>query len=341
MLLHGLLLLGCPRSLYLGVLDGLLRCGLGLGLGRRLGLGLRCGLLLGCLGSLLGRGLLLGLGLGGLPGGYLGLLRRLHLRLLRWQILTVSHNNLLRCALYNKSSVLHYTRKCVSEGFLARLVYIIEDDLTLGIELGRLLTLAGFEAACCQRFDRAAEDALAASPACVVLDLNLPGADGLQVCRDLRAASDVPIIVLTTSESEFDEVMAMNLGADDYVTKPYRPAVLIARVQAHVRRRGAQPGAAVVEHGGIRLDLGTGTVSYGERTAQLTRNEQRILQMLLEGAGAVVSRQELMCDLWESDAFVDDNTLTVNVNRLRKALASLGVPEGFLQTRRGVGYLVP
>jgi len=130
LLLHGLLLLGCPRSLYLGVLDGLLRCGLGLGLGRRLGLGLRCGLLLGCLGSLLGRGLLLGLGLGGLPGGYLGLLRRLHLRLLRWQILTVSHNNLLRCALYNKSSVLHYTRKCVSEGFLARLVYIIEDDLT-------------------------------------------------------------------------------------------------------------------------------------------------------------------------------------------------------------------
>ena len=212
-------------------------------------------------------------------------------------------------------------------GFVTERIYIVEDDATLSAELARLLALAGFE--------------VAAGPACVVLDLNLPGADGLQVCRDIRAQSDVPVIVLTSSESEFDEVMAMNLGADDYVTKPYRPAVLIARIQAHVRRGSAQPGTAVVEHGGVRLDLGTGAVSFGGRTAQLTRNEQRILQMLMEGAGAVVTRQELMCDLWESDAFVDDNTLTVNVNRLRKALASLGVPEGFLQTRRGAGYLVP
>ncbi|MCI8340733.1 MAG: response regulator transcription factor [Eggerthellaceae bacterium] len=226
-------------------------------------------------------------------------------------------------------------------GFVTERIYIVEDDATLSAELARLLALAGFEPIRCERFDHAAADAVAAGPACVVLDLNLPGADGLQVCRDIRAQSDVPVIVLTSSESEFDEVMAMNLGADDYVTKPYRPAVLIARIQAHVRRGSAQPGTAVVEHGGVRLDLGTGAVSFGGRTAQLTRNEQRILQMLMEGAGAVVTRQELMCDLWESDAFVDDNTLTVNVNRLRKALASLGVPEGFLQTRRGAGYLVP
>lgn len=220
-------------------------------------------------------------------------------------------------------------------------IYIIEDDEALRTELAHLLELQGFSVACCTSFGTAAAQALAAGPDCVVLDLKLPGTDGHGICRDIRARSDVPIIMLTSSESEFDEVMGMNLGADDYVTKPYRPAVLIARIQAHVRRGSAQPGTAVVEHGGVRLDLGTGAVSFGGRTAQLTRNEQRILQMLMEGAGAVVTRQELMCDLWESDAFVDDNTLTVNVNRLRKALASLGVPEGFLQTRRGAGYLVP
>ena len=220
-------------------------------------------------------------------------------------------------------------------------VYIIEDDAVLASELGRLLLLAGFEVACCERFGHAADDALATGPACVVVDLNLPGADGLQVCRDIRSRSDVPIIVLTSSESEFDEVMAMNLGADDYVVKPYRPAALIARIQAHVRRSSASGGSALVEHGGVRLDLGTGMVAYGDRSTQLTRNEQRILQVLMESPGAVVTRQELMCELWESDTFVDDNTLTVNVNRLRRALGGLGVPDGFLQTRRGVGYLVP
>lgn len=224
---------------------------------------------------------------------------------------------------------------------MAHRVYIVEDDETLAAELGRLLALAGFEPVQCASFPTAATDALTASPDCVVLDLNLPGADGLQVCRDIRAESSVPIIVLTSSESEFDEVMAMNLGADDYVVKPYRPAVLIARIQAHVRRNAAASASPQAEHRGVRLDIGTGEVSFEGKSAQLTRNEQRILQLLMDAAGSVVSRQEIMCDLWESDAFVDDNTLTVNVNRLRKALTGLGVPEDFLQTRRGVGYMVP
>lgn len=236
----------------------------------------------------------------------------------------------------------HHTRNPQGNGtFLADSVYIVEDDATLATELSRLLELAGFEARRCESFPMGAADALAAEAACVVLDLNLPGVDGLQVCRDIRAASSVPIIVLTSSEREFDEVMAMNLGADDYVVKPYRPAVLIARIQAHVRRSGASATAVQVEHGGVRLDVGTGNVSFGGRQAQLTRNEQRILQMLMSAPGTVISRQEIMCDLWESDAFVDDNTLTVNVNRLRKTLGSIGVPDAFLQTRRGVGYLVP
>lgn len=222
---------------------------------------------------------------------------------------------------------------------MAERIYIVEDDGTLAAELARLLALAGFDPMRCERFDRAAAEACAADAACVVLDLNLPGADGLQICRDIRAASDVPIIVLTSSESEFDEVMAMNLGADDYIVKPYRPAVLLAHIQALLRRK-APDASIVLVHDGVELNLGSGTVSFEGRSAELTRNEQRILQILMRSPGTVVPRSEIMCALWESDSFIDDNTLTVNVNRLRKTLSRLGVPEDFLTTRRGIGYSV-
>ena len=219
-------------------------------------------------------------------------------------------------------------------------IYIIEDDEALRTELAHLLELQGFSVACCATFGTAAADALAARPDCVVLDLKLPGTDGHSICRDIRAASDVPIIMLTSSESEFDEVMAMNLGADDYVTKPYSPAVLIARIQSAIRRSSSGRDELTIEHAGVLLNVGAGTVSFGGRSTELTRNELRILHILMRNPGLVISRQEIMCELWESDAFIDDNTLTVNVNRLRKTLGSLGVPEDFLTTRRGQGYLV-
>lgn len=226
---------------------------------------------------------------------------------------------------------------------MAHRIFIIEDDTALRTELAHLLQLSGYEAAACgDGFATAAAQALAAKPDCVVLDLKLPGADGHDICRDLRAKSRVPIIMLTSSESEFDEVMAMNLGADDYVTKPYRPAVLLAHIQALLRRTAAPAPALVLRHKGVALNLGAGTVSYegSADTAELTRNELRILQTLMKHPGIVVSRSDIMCALWESDAFIDDNTLTVNVNRLRKTLASLGVPDDFLVTRRGQGYMV-
>lgn len=219
-------------------------------------------------------------------------------------------------------------------------IYIIEDDEALRRELAHLLELQGFSVACCADFGTAAPDAVAARPDCVVLDLRLPGTDGHAICRDIRSRSDVPIIMLTSSESEFDEVMGMNLGADDYVTKPYSPAVLIARIQSAIRRSAGGRDELVIEHKGVRLNVGAGTVSFGDGSTELTRNELRILHILMRNAGMVISRQEIMCELWESDAFIDDNTLTVNVNRLRKTLGSLGVPDGFLSTRRGQGYLV-
>lgn len=219
------------------------------------------------------------------------------------------------------------------------LIYVVEDDAVLRDELERLLQLQGFATAHCDEFPAAAAGALAADADCVVLDLKLPDADGLQICRDIRNVSTVPIIMLTSSESEFDEVMALGLGADDYVTKPYRPATLLARIQG-VLRRSSVPAQPVISHSGVQLDEAAGTVEFQGRRAELTRNELRILQLLMRNAGQVVSRQQLMVHLWESDSFIDDNTLTVNVNRLRRVLADLGVDEDFITTRRGIGYVV-
>lgn len=224
---------------------------------------------------------------------------------------------------------------------MTQLIYLIEDDSALRTELAHLLELSGFRAELCERdFANAAQAALTARPDCVVLDLKLPGTDGHSICRDLRAKSRVPIIMLTSSESEFDEVMAMNLGADDYVVKPYRPAVLLAHIQALLRRSSSAAPQLSTTHKGVTLNIGQASVTYQGRTAELTRNELRILQTLMKSPGQVVSRSDIMCALWESDAFIDDNTLTVNVNRLRKTLSSLGVPEDFLVTRRGQGYAV-
>ena len=221
-------------------------------------------------------------------------------------------------------------------------VYIVEDDTTLRDELARLLELNGYETRTCSDFSRAATDIVAAGPDCVILDLGLPGADGQSICRDIRREADMPIIIILTAKSdEFTEVMSLNLGAHDFIAKPYRPAVLLARVASLIKRSSsAAAEASTISHAGVTLDLGTSEVRYQGKAAELTRNEQRILALLMRNAGVIISRQEIMCDLWESDAFVDDNTLTVNINRLRKTLARIDVPSEFLQTRRSLGYVV-
>ena len=213
-------------------------------------------------------------------------------------------------------------------------IFVVEDDASLREELMRLLELQGHTALTGTAFDRIVDDVLAAAPDCVILDLKRPGTGGHTVCRDLRRSSQVPVIMLTSSDSEFDEVLSMNLGADDYVTKPYNPAVLLARIQSVLRRTQRTEPPTRIEHRGVVLDVARGRVEHGGRSVDLTRNELKILHML------IISRQELMVELWQSDAFIDDNTLTVNINSLRKSLASIGVPDDFLVTRRGQGYVV-
>ena len=219
-------------------------------------------------------------------------------------------------------------------------IFVVEDDASLREELMRLLELQGHTALTGTAFDRIVDDVLAAAPDCVILDLKLPGTGGHTVCRDLRRSSQVPVIMLTSSDSEFDEVLSMNLGADDYVTKPYNPAVLLARIQSVLRRTQRTEPPTRIEHRGVVLDVARGRVEHGGRSVDLTRNELKILHMLMANHDTIISRQELMVGLWQSDAFIDDNTLTVNINRLRKSLASIGVPDDFLVTRRGQGYVV-
>ena len=217
-------------------------------------------------------------------------------------------------------------------------IYVIEDDDSVRGELATLLRRAGHEPVCAQRFDRLAADALDAAPDVVLLDLGLPGTDGQYVCRELRQLSSVPIVVVTSRATDLDELMSMSLGADDFVTKPYNGQVLLAHIDALLRRvKGSGEGGRVLEHRGLTLDLARSLATSEGRSVELTKNELRILALLMRRKGEIVSREDIMVELWNSDAFIDDNTLTVNMNRLRKTLASIGVND-YLTTHRGQGY---
>lgn len=216
-------------------------------------------------------------------------------------------------------------------------IFIIEDDESLRRELVNVLELDGHEPCVCADFTQGVQEALASKPDAVILDLRLPGADGLSICRGIRESSDVPVLVLTSSDEEFDEVMSMKLGSDDYLAKPYKPAVLLAHV-ARLLQRAENASAARIEYAGITLDIARGSASFGDAEAVLSRNETCILAALIRARGAIVSRQDLMRELWQTDQFVDDNTLTVNVNRLRHSLEGLGAPSDTLKTHRGRGY---
>jgi DNA-binding response OmpR family regulator len=213
----------------------------------------------------------------------------------------------------------------------------VEDDATIRRELGALLGKYGYGVTAVEDFDDVAGHVLGAGPQLVLLDLNLPGRDGFDVCREIRKTSDVPIIVVTSRDSEMDELMSLNLGADSFVSKPYNTGILLARIAALLSRAYGAGSAARPSYAGLTLDLGRSAAERDGASVDLTKNEARILQLLIERRGEIVPRDDIMNALWQTDAFVDDNTLTVNVNRLRKKLADIGAPDA-LKTRRGLGY---
>ena len=219
-------------------------------------------------------------------------------------------------------------------------VLIVEDDRGIAESVRDAAAAWGFDARCAENFRDVAGEFAAFAPHLVLMDIGLPFFDGYYWCREIRRTSSVPIIFLSSASDNMNIVMAMNMGGDDFIAKPFDLSVLIAKMQALLRRAyDFAPAAPEPEHRGAKLDTGAQALMYGGEKIPLSKNEYRILFSLMEAGGKVVSREKLMERLWETDQFVDENTLTVNINRLRKKLDSAGLTH-FITTKFGVGYLI-
>ena len=219
-------------------------------------------------------------------------------------------------------------------------IFIVEDDPIIAKTLGEYLQRWNFQVALAEDFSQVLAEFGRFDPHLVLLDISLPFFNGYYWCGEIRKISKVPILFLSSASDKLNQVMAMNLGGDDFVAKPFDLEMLLAKIQALQRRSYDFAGQTTwLSWLGLLLSPGEGIITQGERREELTKNENRILQVLLENRGQTVSRQTLMNRLWESDAFVDENTLTVNVARLRKKLESLGA-KGMIKTKKGEGYLV-
>ena len=217
---------------------------------------------------------------------------------------------------------------------------VVEDDRKIAGAIIALLGSWGIEARGVEDFGNVLGEFAAFSPHIVLLDVSLPFFNGYHWCGEIRKVSQAPIMFISSASDNLNIIMAMNMGADDFIAKPFDGDLLVAKIQALLRRAYAfSESAQVLEHRGALLNTGDGTLTVGGSTLELTKNEYRILLLLMKNRGKVVSREKLMEQLWQSDSFIDDNTLTVNVNRLRRKLDAAGL-EGFISTRFGVGYLI-
>lgn len=217
---------------------------------------------------------------------------------------------------------------------------IVEDDRGIGEAITRQAAVWGLEARCVADFQNVMSEFGAFDPQLVLMDITLPFFNGYHWCSRIRQVSKVPIIFISSAADNMNIIMAVNMGADDFIAKPFDMSVLMAKINALLRRTYDFTGASpVLEHRGAVLNTGDNTLTFEGKAIPLSKNEYRILLTLLENKGSVVSRERLMERLWQTDSFVDENTLTVNVGRLRKKLDGAGLP-GFVETRFGVGYLV-
>lgn len=218
-------------------------------------------------------------------------------------------------------------------------IYLVEDEITIRSELAKLLESYGYNCVYSDDFANIVNHIIKESPDLILLDINLPFYDGYHVCREIRKQSETPIIIVTSRNNDMDELMSMNLGADDFITKPYNTQILLARIAAVLKRTEGKSLSENISHNGLTLFLSKSIARFGNLEAELTKNEFRILSHLIQHAGNIVSREDLIEELWQSDEFIDDNTLTVNVNRLRHKLEEIGA-ENYINTKRGQGYLI-
>lgn len=216
-------------------------------------------------------------------------------------------------------------------------VIIVEDDEKLRKEVAIFLERNGYQVIQVEQFDNTLERMIEAQGDLVLLDINLPNMDGEFILREFRKVSDIPVIMITSRDNELDELMSMNYGADHYVTKPFHIQILLAKMVAILKRAGGLSVKEQVYYKDCMIDFSKGRMEKGDIQVELTGNESKIMKILLKNKGKIVLRDDLMEELWDSEAFIDDNTLTVNITRIRNKLNKLGLWE-VIETKRGQGY---
>lgn len=218
-------------------------------------------------------------------------------------------------------------------------ILIIEDNTTISEQLSEYLNRWGYQAACADDFENILPQFISFDPQLVLLDIGLPFYNGYYWCGEIRKISQIPVVFISSASDNMNIVMAMNMGGDDFIVKPFDLEVLLAKIQAILRRTYAfgNQSPSLMEHNHVILNLSDMSLLYRGEKTELSKNEFRILQLLYEHAGSTVSRDSIMKRLWDNECFVDDNTLTVNMNRLRKKLTDAGICD-FILTKKGSGY---
>ncbi|MDM8311496.1 MULTISPECIES: response regulator transcription factor [Clostridium] len=220
-------------------------------------------------------------------------------------------------------------------------IIIVEDDKAIREELANFLSKYGYDIKVPWEFENILEYIENEKGDLILLDINLPVFDGYYLCKEIRKKSEIPIIIVTSRDSDMDELMSMNLGADDFITKPYNTEILLARIAAILKRAGGLINTSnTLSYGDFIVNLSNASITYESKTLELTKNEIKILSYLISRKGEIISRNDLMEHLWKDECFVDDSTLSVNITRLRKKLEEIGVGNP-IETRRGLGYVMP
>ena len=219
-------------------------------------------------------------------------------------------------------------------------VFIVEDERSIAQSICQILSQWNLQSKNIESFDKVCDEFLSYHPDIVLMDISLPYFDGYYWCNKIRQLSNVPIIFISSISDNINIVMAMNMGADDFIVKPFDNSILVAKILALLRRSyDYSVGLQKLEYEGLTINIDSNTVYYKDKIIELSKNEFRILLILIQNKGKVVSREKLMNQLWKTDIFIDENTLTVNVNRLRKKLSNQGIGD-LIKTKFGVGYIV-
>lgn len=219
-------------------------------------------------------------------------------------------------------------------------IMIIDDNEQLQNGIGNVLISNGYSVIKPREFCNIPYLVKENNPSLILLDINLPESDGFKICTEIRSFSRVPIIFITSRDTNIDELMGITLGGDDFITKPYNTQILLARINSLLKRAYPSDGTIdVIEHNGAKINILSSTVEYNGKVIELTKNELKILHYLLNNRGKIVSRVDIMEYLWDSSMFVNDNTLTVNIGRIRSKFEDLGLKD-YIKTKRGQGYLV-